>query len=559
MTNAKRRKLEEAHENSKRTTWEWLEDDAEVKNNHGDEGSSNEGTPSPESGAASSGSQRGSWRRCRSQEETLTDSYEDPFEETNIDRDTGYEGFEVFIGNIEPGRPIEGRLQAMLDITEVVLQHPEVTKRHRLVIENIFETVAATDPSRSADHSSLYKIGLLCVHLITTNAHNVHYLTQRAWDSIWDMLVTSVTGKVSGERQAAAVERTHFDRDGATRWTERNRGKLMELAKVVVGKADLGPEAPKGNGQETAVTMLLNCLISLVVNSDRHSLVSAASTGRSFSRTTRMMAKVGPVARVLNRVKTTNPIVTWAAGRVPFLVEELLPSATMGVRSKLMYYFQLLSRYASVQPGLYESLAGPISEVLEAGEQGQMPLWIMLHVTARERRDDAALACVPAVGEMLEKGLGGELVKDDDKYDEVIIGINIIVNVLRGRAPPVPALPIPALVGSFFTYSAKTQSDSLVLSGYLSLLLCTISLTSEEHRISIAAAIASHPANPPDNISRPLAVLVANLQEFVTFQSSAGVLTKDNLAVMSKISDETMAANELKPTVDSQGNPTGDR
>ncbi|KAH9577546.1 hypothetical protein LSM04_008053 [Trypanosoma melophagium] len=108
---------------------------------------------------------------------------------------------------------------------------------------------------------------------------------------------------------------------------------------------------------------------------------------------------------------------------------------------------------------------------------------------------------------------------------------------------------------TFRAYHAE-DTEKNVLAGYYALLLAVLSLNaapSLELRISVMTAVAEATKGTDAGKkfeSKPMTLIVAILQEFLFFQSSAGSLTKDSLLSMNNIIESVVKRNNIEVTSD---------
>jgi hypothetical protein len=90
------------------------------------------------------------------------------------------------------------------------------------------------------------------------------------------------------------------------------------------------------------------------------------------------------------------------------------------------------------------------------------------------------------------------------------------------------------------------DAESNVAAGYYATLLGMVSLASQESRVSVKHALGwrgSRLASPGSQGDNPLKYVVAILQEFVLFQSSAGILTQEALVGIHRLLQSLLEAN----------------
>jgi hypothetical protein len=86
-----------------------------------------------------------------------------------------------------------------------------------------------------------------------------------------------------------------------------------------------------------------------------------------------------------------------------------------------------------------------------------------------------------------------------------------------------------------------------VTSGYMALFLAAVTLGEEDARVRVVTAVAphlpEHAANTRSVAAHPMRYVAALVQEFVLFQSDAGILTRESLLTMHRISTQLLVEN----------------
>ena len=95
---------------------------------------------------------------------------------------------------------------------------------------------------------------------------------------------------------------------------------------------------------------------------------------------------------------------------------------------------------------------------------------------------------------------------------------------------------LDALVADVDTLHRATDVSRNVLAGYTAIVLALLSLSDTNARLAVVGAISRRIREARrDTAKAPLRWVVAILQEFLLFQSSAGILTRDMLVLLEQL------------------------
>ncbi|KAJ9448458.1 hypothetical protein DIPPA_10556 [Diplonema papillatum] len=350
-----------------------------------------------------------------------TEVYEDPLQDagfcdlapargrTSLAAQFG--GHDLLIAGIGKDCEIDCRQKCMLQILELVVQDPMKAKEFRHDVNDLFEITAELDPAESAAVSALWRVALLVCTKIATTPYNTTLLSPSSWNALGDMLRVALGKKSRSPEQEQSTARggsikrkplgrgvgrnvtLQANRSNADRFLQRHKQSLVALSKRVAEQVDSGPEAPGAMPlqEETSVSLLLNCVICMVLNSDRsvllrlmessHPATTVNNRAGKRKRTVGSFAKRKPNGDAqlpasdeppLLRIRCSSPFVQWLVDSscLQLVLDLLAPDNSLTmlpplVALRALYLLQLVSLYSEPLGVLVKTLLLPTLSVIK--------------------------------------------------------------------------------------------------------------------------------------------------------------------------------------------------
>ena len=536
------------------------------------------------------------------------ESYTDPFQDE--EPSTPSDSFEIIIEGMSPTATITCRLDSTLRMLELLVDNPEGTRQFRYQLVSIFKNTALIPPN-DQKYSTLWRLSILLCTKIACTPYNERLLDVKAWSGLLSTLQTTLTGdSPTKEEKTCHFENINQKKKsfmgGSGRvtdeinqqhqWLQKNRLKLSELSKKVSDNIDVpGSALSKIEGEETSISLLLSCVINLIVNTDRDNLLQELETSsvekkvqRTFKsrKSKNQITQNQPnIPKMTARFTVACPLVCWLVenSRLEPIIRLLCEHSELGYPKALKYTtpkvlfrsLHLLHLIVLFSAAFSSDCLSPILEAcvrtfLSLGNNGENNktcydiatrcLWILVYLTPMDR---VILRCEEVL--LRSQGLLTKVVsilKFDfsnssvgDNHDRRVVGLNLLANLIQRYGIPDEECKIFGsecnnfLIKYFIQLreQSETCNSSLVVSAYLSQLLCVLSRVSEKHRLQLVSDLVAYKhASIP--LEKPMKLLCAVIQEFILFQSEVGVLTAEVLCRMKDLCEEVISANDLEVT-----------